>query len=276
MGDDFEYVIDSSKKKLLNFRELWQYRELFYFFTWRDVKVKYKQTTLGLMWVIIQPLLTVFVFSFFFGRALKTQPTGLPYPLFVFSGLLTWTFFSASVNSASNSMINQAGIIKKIYFPRLVVPVSSVLVSGIDFLIAFIVFIGMLIFYQTNIDITGILLYWPLSFLIMICGTLGISCWLAALTVKYRDFRYVVPFTLQIVLFLSPVIYPSSIIQNIWIEYILALNPMYSVISFFRVPFMGYTEHPYLLLVSVASSIFFLVVGIYYFKRTEDFFADIA
>jgi lipopolysaccharide transport system permease protein len=271
-----EYSISSDRSIALNFKELWAYRELFYFFTWRDVKVKYKQTVLGVVWVVLQPVLTVLIFSFFFGRALNVPSSGLDYPVFVFSGLLFWNFFSASISTAGNAMVSNAPIIKKIYFPRIIIPVSSLLVSGVDFIIAFIVFLATLVYFHVHINFVELLITWPLAVLLLLAGTLGISCWLAALTVKYRDFRYVIPFGLQIALFMSPVIYPASIIQYRWISYIMALNPMYAAINFFRMPLIDTPADIKLIIISCVSTVLFVVAGIFYFKKTEAFFADIA
>jgi len=260
----------------LGLKELWLYRELFYFFTWRDVKVKYKQTALGVIWVVLQPVLTVAIFSYFFGRTLHIPSSKVDYPVFVFSGLLLWNFFSASVNTAGNSMLTNAPIIKKIYFPRLIIPVSALMVAGVDFLIAFIVYLGMLLYYHTAVDISLLLLYWPMAIVLVVMGTLGISCGLAALTVKYRDFRYVIPFGLQIALFVSPVIYPVSIVNSPWLNYLLALNPMFAAINFFRAPLIGLDASALLMTTSCVSTLLFMIVGISYFKKTEAFFADIA
>jgi lipopolysaccharide transport system permease protein len=276
MEQETEMIIEPSRALSLNIRELWQYRELFYFFTWREVKVKYKQTVLGITWVVLQPLLTVVIFSFFFGRTLQVPSAGLPYPVFVFSGLLFWNFFSASINAAGNSMLSNAPIIKKIYFPRIIIPVSSLLVSGVDFLIAFVLYVAMLAYYRVPIEFVQLVIYWPLAILLLLLGTLGISCWLAALNVKYHDFRYIVPFALQIALFLSPVIYPATIIHIRWINYLLALNPIYAAINFFRMPITELHADPELMLISTASAFLLLAGGLYYFKRTETFFADLA
>lgn len=277
MGEDGqEYIISSQQFISPNLRELWRFRELFYYFAWRDIKVKYKQTVLGVAWVVLQPVLIVAVFSFFFGRTLNVPSDGLPYPVFVFSGLLLWNFFSVSISNGGNSMVANAPIIKKIYFPRVVIPVATLLVSFIDFLIAGVVFLGVLIYYHTPVNVLQALLYWPLSVAILVMGTLGISCWLSALSVKYRDFRYVIPFGLQVLLFMSPVIYPTSIVSNPWINYLLALNPTYAPISIFRIPLMGYSGQPQLMAISLLSGLFFMMYGVYYFRRTEAFFADIA
>jgi len=275
--NDVEYVIAAPKSRLLtDWRELWQYRELFYFFTWRDIKVKYKQTTLGLAWVLLQPLFTVVIFSLFFGKALNVPSNGLEYPVFVFSGLLLWNVFSSSINSAGNSMLTNAGIIKKIYFPRIIIPVASILVACVDFVVAFGLFVVMLLYFRPAINYFYLILCWPIAILTTLVGTMGISCWLAALNVKYRDFRYVIPFGLQIALFLSPVIYPMSILKASWISYVLALNPMYAAISLFRAPLTGFTFENELIAISLISTVIFFMGGIYYFKKTEAYFADIA
>ena len=279
MPSDFELKIEPPKKLNLNFRELWQYRELFYFFTWRDVKVRYKQTALGVLWVLLQPVLTVIIFTVFFGRALKIPSGGIPYSIFVFSGLLFWNAFSASLVSAGNSMVNNANIIKKIYFPRLIIPISAILVSLVDMAVAFALFIVTILFYPfaTPFEVDWIL-FFPVSLaalVVMIVGTVGLCCFLSALNVKYRDFRYVVPFALQVLLFLTPVIYPINILYYPGLEYFLALNPMYAVIELFRYPLLHQVDMP-LLLISLSSSLTLLVWGLYYFKKTEHYFADLA
>ncbi len=275
MINDFEYIIEPSRKKVYDWKELWQYRELFYFFTWRDVKVKYKQTALGILWVILQPILSVLIFSLFFGRGLNVPSAGLPYPVFVFSGLLLWSVFSASINSGGNSMVTNAPIIKKIYFPRIIIPISSILVSSFDFLISFTVFLLMLLYYEVQVDLIGILFFWPSAILLMLLGTMGLSCWLAALNVKYRDFRFVIPFGLQIALFVTPVIYPISILGDTWLNYFLAMNPMYGAIMLFRAP-LGLGVNSFEMIICIVSSLIFLFWGVYYFRRTEAYFADIA
>lgn len=276
MTNQSEYIIEATKRNLFDWKELWSYKELFYFFTWRDVKVKYKQTALGIIWVVLQPLLMVGIFSLFFSHALNIAPTKTPYPVFAFSGLLLWNFFSSSINAAGSSMLTNATIIKKIYFPRIIIPVSSILVSFIDFAVAFIVFLFVLIYFQIQIDFIGLLILWPLAICLMFLGTLGISCWLSALTVKYRDFRHVIPFGLQLALFVSPVIYPTSIVGSGSVSYFLAANPMYAPITLFRAPFMPNSTDGMLLLISILSTFVFLIIGILYFKKTEAYFADIA
>lgn len=270
-----EDIIDSSNRGLFNWRELWRYQELFYFFSWRDIKVKYKQTALGFLWAIFQPLLMMFIFTFFFGRALNIPSQNLPYPVYVFSGLLMWNIFSVGLTNASNSMVTNASIIKKIYFPRLVIPVSSVLVAVFDFFMACIVFIPMLLYYQQSVSWLA-LIYWPLAIIISIIATLGLGCWLSALNVKYRDFRYVIPFLVQILFFLTPVIYPLSILQYPILQYALAASPMYAAIELFRLPMTQTAPDTMLMIISLISGIVFLLIGITYFKRTEDYFADFA
>lgn len=277
MDHQRETVIDAGIRKVISWRELWRYRELFYFFTWRDIKIKYKQTLLGFLWAVLQPLIMMLIFTFFFGRALKIPSQNLEYPVFVFSGLLLWNMFSSGLTNASNSMVNNASIIKKIFFPRLVVPVSAVLVSLFDFLVAFILFVVLLIFYNQPVSVSLALWAWPSAVLITMAATLGPGSWLAALNVKYRDFRYVIPFLIQILFFLTPVIYPVSFLKYHLLQYIVVLSPMYAAIELFRLPLtLGENVHAWYILVSCFSSLIVLIFGIYYFKRTEDFFADIA
>jgi len=270
-----EYIVDAEKKGLFNFHELWQYQELFYFFTWRDIKIKYKQTALGFLWAILQPLLMIIIFTLFFGRALQVPSENLPYPIFVFSGLLLWNMFAAGLTNSANSMVNNAQIIKKIYFPRLVIPVSSILVALFDFLMAFIIFIPLLIYYKQQVSLTAIW-SWPLSVLLCLIATIGPGTLLAALNVKYRDFRYVIPFLVQVLFFLTPVIYPISVLKYPILQYIIVLSPLYAAIELFRYPLTGGEIHSGFLILSVCSSLLLLLSGLVYFKRTEDFFADFA
>lgn len=276
MGEQHEFVIDSGKSRLFAWRELWAYRELFYFFTWRDIKIKYKQTFLGFLWAVLQPLLMMIVFTFFFGRALNIPSQSLPYPVFVFSGLLLWNSFSSGLSSASNSMVNNASIIKKIYFPRLVIPVSAILVALFDFLMSFIVFIGLLVYYQVPVSLDA-LWCWPLALVLSAVATLGPGCLLAALNVKYRDFRYVLPFLIQVLFFLTPVIYPVTFLKHSALQYVLVANPVYAAIELFRLPIAGDSQfHAPWLAISIFSGLVFLLGGMAYFKQTEEFFADLA
>ncbi len=270
-----EYSIEASGTRWFDWKEMWRYRELFYFFTWRDIKIKYKQTSLGFLWAILQPLLMMLIFTFFFGRALNIPSQNLPYPVYVFSGLLVWNMFSSGLTGASNSMVNNAGIIKKIYFPRLIIPVSSILVALFDFLMAFILFAAILLYYQQPVLWSAIII-WPLSIMVGIIATLGLGSWLAALNVKYRDFRYVIPFLVQVLFFLTPVIYPISLLKYPVLQYILVCSPMYAAVELFRFPLTGIMPDLFFLGISLLSGLILLLAGIFYFKRTEDFFADFA
>ncbi len=260
----------------LNLKELVEYKELFYFFTWRDIKVKYKQTTLGLLWAILQPLSMMVIFTFFIGKTMQVPSDNMDYPIFAFSGLILWTVFSSGITSAGNSMISNSQIIKKIYFPRLVIPISSILVSVFDFLIAFLVFVVLIVVYQQPIDVLKAFIFWPTGLFVTVIATFGPGCLLAALNVKYRDFRYVIPFLVQALLFLTPVIYPISIVSNSGLKYFLALNPMYAAITLFRMPMMKGLVDPTLLWISLLSGVILFFIGLGYFRKTEMYFADLA
>ncbi len=273
---EYYFEIKPKNRLGLNLKELVEYKELFYFFTWRDIKVKYKQTILGFLWAILQPLLMMGIFTLFFGRALNVPSDEIPYPIFAMTGLVLWTVFSSGTVNAGNSMIANATIIKKIYFPRLVIPVTSILVSVFDFFMGLLPLIGLLIFYQQQLDLLTTSLYWILGLFLTIVATFGPGCWLASLNVKYRDFRYVIPFLVQVLLFVTPILYPISIIQEHWMRVLLSFNPMYAPIMLFRYPITGIIGDPQLILFSVLSSCVLLVCGLLYFRRTESYFADIA
>lgn len=270
-----EYVLDAEKRRLLDYQELWEYRELFYFFTWRDIKIKYKQTMLGFTWAILQPLLMMIIFTFFFGRALHVPSQDLPYPVFVFSGLLLWNAFSSGLTNSANSMVNNAQIIKKIYFPRLIIPVSSILGALFDLLMAFVLFVPLLLYYRQPVAWTA-LWSWPMAISICVIATLGPGSLLAALNVKYRDFRYVIPFLVQVLFFLTPIIYPISMLNYPILKYVLVVSPMYAAVELFRFPLTNVAPDPLFMLISIGSALIFLVAGLVYFKRTEDHFADFA
>jgi len=259
----------------VNFKELWQFRELFYFFTWRDIKVKYKQTFLGVVWALLQPLAFMLLFTFIFSRTLKLDfPATIPYPVFVLSGIIIWNLFNASVSHAGESMIQNAAIIKKIYFPRLIIPTSAVLVSLFDFIMAFIIFLAFSLYYQA-IHWTA-LLYFPAGILLCLFAAFGAGAFLSALNVKYRDFRYAVPFLLQLLFFASQVIYPMDVIKNTELKYLLALNPVNGALELFRAPLTGLAPDMLLVSISLATTVIFCVAGIIYFRKTESYFADIA
>ncbi|MDO8495061.1 MAG: ABC transporter permease [bacterium] len=256
-----------------DFKELWQYRELLYFFTWRDIKVRYKQTIIGVGWAVFQPFMTMVVFSIFFGHFAKMPSEGVPYPIFVFVGLLLWQFFSASLNGASASLTNNTGIVTKVYFPRLILPVSSTLTNFVDFAISFIVLIGIMAYYQFLPNLMG---FWilPLLLVITFMIAVGIGMFLASINVKYRDVRYALPYFIQMLLFVTPVIYPPSIAGKY--SWILALNPMTGVIKAARSSILGTTPINWTLLgISTAFGILALVIGVVVFKKTERYFADI-
>jgi lipopolysaccharide transport system permease protein len=275
MNEPVEYVIEATGKKLFHWNELWRYRELFYFFTWRDIKIKYKQTVLGFLWAILQPLLMMTIFTLFFGRALNIPSQNLPYPVYVFSGLLIWNLFSTGLTSASNSMVNNASIIKKIYFPRLIIPVSSILVALFDFLMASILFVIILLFFDQPVMWQAIV-FWPLAVVVGVVATLGLGAGLSALNVKYRDFRYVIPFLVQVLFFLTPIIYPISLLKYPILQYVLACSPILAAVELFRYPLTGSMGNLNFVYISLTSGVILLLIGIFYFKRTEDFFADFA
>ena len=260
----------------LNLQELAEYRELFFFFTWRDIKVKYRQTFLGFLWAVLQPLLLMVIFTFFIGRALHVPSEGMEYPVFVFSGLMLWLVFSSGITGAGNSMVSQAQMIRKIYFPRLIIPLSAILVSLFDFLVASVVFVPVIWYFQPAVDYGKALICWPAGIVLSVLATFGPGCLLAALNVKYRDFRYVIPFLVQVLLFVTPVIYPVSMVKILWVQYLMALNPMYAAITIFRMPFTSTPTEFTLLGISLISCLVLLTAGLGYFRRTEAFFADLA
>ncbi len=275
MKEHDEFVVDAEKRTLFDWQELWYYKELFYFFTWRDIKIKYKQTALGFLWAILQPLLMMIIFTVFFGRALGVPSQNLPYPVFVLSGLLLWNAFSSGLTSSANSMLNNAPIIKKIYFPRLIIPVSSILVALFDFIMSFALFIILLIFYKQPVSL-NVFWCWPVALLITLIATLGPGCLLAALNVKYRDFRYIIPFLVQVLFFLTPVIYPVSVLKYPLLQYALVMSPMYAAVELFRYPLTGVEINVTFMFISLLAGVMILIVGLVYFKRTEDYFADFA
>jgi len=255
--------------------ELWQYRELFYFFSWRDIKVKYKQTYLGILWALLQPLGMMVIFTLLFSKSLKISSGAIPhYPVFVLSGLIVWNLFNSSVSHAAESMIENANIIKKIYFPRLIIPCSAILVAFFDFLMAFLVFIVLCIGYQQPI-VWNAILFFPAGILLSLLSAFGLGIFLSALNVKYRDFRYTVPFLLQVLFFASQVIYPLPIIQQSWLKNILVFNPLNGAIELFRAPLTG-TVDINIVIASLGSCILLTVIGLFYFHKTEAYFADIA
>lgn len=271
-----EYEIKPQNKFSLGLSELWEYRELFYYFTLRDIKVKYKQTVLGFLWAVLQPLIMSFLFAFFLGKAISAYTElNLPYVIFALSGLVIWGIFSSGLNNAGNSMVSNANIIKKIYFPRLIIPISSVLVGLFDFLMAFVVFLIYCLVDHISFHIEA-LIYFPLAVILTCIATFGAGTLLAALNVKYRDFRYIIPFLIQFLLFITPVIYPISITNNVLLSWILAINPMTAPLDIFRASMVGEEIHLTHDLISIASSLILLIIGLVYFRKTEAYFADLA
>jgi lipopolysaccharide transport system permease protein len=256
----------------IGWRELWEYRELLYFLVWRDIKVRYKQTALGAAWAIIQPLFTMVVFTVFFGRLAKIPSDGVPYPIWSYAALLPWMYFAQAMNQAANSLVGSANLITKVYFPRLVVPMSAVLSGLLDFAIAFLVLVGMMLYYGFVPTAATLLL--P-GFLLLALGvSLGVGLWLSALNVEYRDVRYVVPFLTQFWLFATPVVYPSSLLPEPW-RTLSGLNPMAGVVEGFRWALLGTNPPGAMLAVSVLVALGLLVSGAFYFQRVEEGFADL-
>ena len=257
----------------IDWRELWDARELLYVLVLRDVVVRYKQTVLGIMWAVLQPLFSMLIFTIIFGRLAKLPSDGQPYALFVYAGLLPWTFFSNAVSGSSQSLISQQALLTKIYLPRLFVPSSSIGGGLVDLAISFTVFSGLMIYYQTAPGLGIIAL--PFLVLLTVVSALGVGLTLAAITVTYRDFRYVIPFMIQAWMYISPVIYPVSLVPAEW-QWLLALNPMAGIIDGFRSALLGTSWNPVALAISTATGIGLLTYGLFYFKKTERRFADIA
>lgn len=274
-----EKVIKPPGKLSLDLAELWRYKELFLVFTWRDIKVKFKQTLLGFLWVGLQPILMMLIFIVFFANTLKISTADMPPAIFYFSGLLLWTLFSTSITGAGMSMISNAQIIKKIYFPRLIIPISSILSAVFDFLIALVIFLGIVGYYYFQgfeLSLGRLFLYLPLGLMLTIIASIGIGSLIASLNVKYRDFRYIIPFLVQLLFFLTPVIYPVSIFSSSSLEKLMSINPMTGAIALSRAAFTTDALNWSLIAVSFASAILLFFVGLYNFKRTESYFADLA
>jgi lipopolysaccharide transport system permease protein len=263
-------------KKIFRFsdlEELWEYRELLYFFCWRDLKVRYKQTVIGILWAVFQPFITMVVFSVFFGTLARIPSDNIPYPIFVYTGLLFWNFFSSALSDTSNALVGNASIVTKVYFPRIILPIASVLTKFVDFAIAAVILVGLMFYYGYAPNLAGILIF-PLLLLITFLASVGGGLILASINVKYRDVRYALPFFIQILLFLTPVIYPSSIAGKY--AWILAINPMTGVIKAARGALLGTEPVNWILLgVSFVGVSLLFAAGFYFFKKTERYFADI-
>jgi lipopolysaccharide transport system permease protein len=265
----------SSDQKLinLNLRDLWVYRELLYFLVWRDIKIRYKQTYLGAAWAVIQPVFTMIIFSIVFGQLAKLPSDGIPYPVFTYTALLPWQLFAYALSSASNSLVSNQQLITKVYFPRLVIPIASVLSGLVDFAIAFLVLIAMMLYY--HIQITTRLFTLPLFILLAVATALAVGLWLSALNVKYRDVRYTVPFLTQFWMYATPIAYSSNLFPQPW-RSLLGLNPMTGVVEGFRWAMLGTSMNiNFQIVISTVIVIFLIITGLVYFKKTEASFADV-
>jgi len=257
----------------LKLHELWEYRELLYFLTWRDIKVRYKQTVLGAAWAIIQPFFTMVVFSLFFGRLAKMPSDGIPYPIFSYAALVPWTFFAHGLSQSSDSLVGSANLIKKVYFPRLVMPISSVVSGVVDFTLAFVVLLGMMLYF--GIVPTANIVWLPFLLLLAFITALGVGLWLSAMNVQFRDVRYTVPFLTQFWLFATPIAYSSSLLPQPW-RTVYGLNPMAGVVEGFRWALLGTKTAPGpIIIVSGLASLALLIGGAFYFRRMEKTFADV-
>jgi homopolymeric O-antigen transport system permease protein len=257
----------------LRLTELWEYRELLYFLIWRDIKVRYKQSVLGAAWAIIQPFFTMVVFSLFFGKLAKMPSDGIPYPIFSYAALVPWSFFANGMNQASNSLVGNSNLIKKVFFPRMSMPIASVLGGFVDFILAFIMLIGMIFYYGMVPTINVIWL--PFFLMLAFITSLGASLWLSAMYVQFRDVRHIIPFLTQIWLFATPIVYPSSLLSEPW-RTLYAVNPMVGVVEGFRWALLGVNTAPGpMIIVSSFTAVGLLISGAYYFRRMEKTFADV-
>jgi lipopolysaccharide transport system permease protein len=271
---DFHLVIEPPRAWApLELTELWDFRDLLYFLTWRDIAVRYKQTALGAAWAIIQPVLTMVIFSVIFGGLAKLPSDGIPYPIFTFTALLPWQLFAFALTNSSNSLIGSQNLISKVYFPRLLIPFSSVLTGVADFCIAFVVLLGMMVYY--GLGLTFAVLWLPFFILLAVTSAIAVGLWLSALNVQYRDIRYVVPFLAQVWMYATPVAYSSSLIPEKW-RWLYSLNPMTGVVEGFRWALLGKSSlDTFSLALSSFVVLILLVGGLYYFKYMESKFADI-
>lgn len=267
------HIEASGRLVSLKFGELWSFRELLYFLIWRDIKIRYKQTVLGVLWAVIQPLMTMVVFSIFFGKLGKMPSDGIPYPIFSFAALVPWTLFSNGLTQATTSLVSSSNLIKKVYFPRLIIPAAAVLAGVVDFVIALAVLLAMMAFY--GIAPTANVVWLPFFLLMTVMSALAVSIWLSAFNVKYRDIKYILPFVTQIWLFLTPIAYSASMLSEPW-RTIYSLNPMVGVVEGFRWALLGADTPPGIPAAASTLACFaILIVGAFYFRRVERGFADI-
>jgi lipopolysaccharide transport system permease protein len=273
--DTHDVIIEASRDwALVRLRELWEYRELLYFLAWRDIKVRYKQTLLGVLWAILQPLVTMLIFALFFGRLAKIPSDNVPYSVFALAALVPWFFFANSLSQSSNSLVGSANLITKVYFPRLVIPISVVVTGLPDFFLSFAVLLGVMIYYGIYPQLLAVV-WIPILLLLTIITALGVALWLSALNVKYRDVRHLVGFLTQIWMFATPVLYPSSLLPQKW-RLLYSINPMVGVVEGFRWALLQTQTVPSRsIMVSAVTAILILVTGAVYFRRMEKSFADI-
>jgi lipopolysaccharide transport system permease protein len=269
-----ELVIEAGRTERHYWKDLWRYRELFYFLAWRDILVRYKQTVIGIAWALIRPLLTMVVFVFIFGKLAKLPSDGVPYPILVFSALLPWQFFANAIAEAGNSVVSNANMISKVYFPRLVVPASAVIVGLVDFLISGVLLAGLMLWYGVVPDWRIVTL--PLFLAVAVAAAMGAGLWIAALNVQFRDFRYIIPFVVQFGLYVSPVGFSSAIVPEQW-RLLYSLNPMVGVIDGFRWAILGGANQLYWpsILLSLALALALAITGVLYFRKMEKRFADV-
>ncbi len=274
MAEETTLIIEAGRTEKHYWLDLWRYRELFYFLAWRDILVRYKQTVIGIAWALIRPFLTMVVFTVVFGKLAKLPSEGVPYPILVFAAMLPWQFFSNALSEASNSLVGNANLISKVYFPRLIIPASSVITSFVDFLISGIILVGLMAWYQFMPGWR--VFYLPLFIGIAFAAAMGVGLWLTALNVKYRDFRYIVPFIVQFGLYISPVGFSSTIVPGKW-RLLYSLNPMVGVIDGFRWAILGGESKIYMpgFILSMVIVGALLITGILYFRKTEKSFADV-
>jgi len=272
MSQKLTIIKPPSAQRRINIRELWEYRELAWMLILRDIKVRYKQTVLGVAWAVIQPLTTMLIFTLIFGRLAQIPSDGIPYPIFVFSGLLAWNFFSSAVSSGGTSMVGAGGMISKVYFPRLVIPMSSIGVSVIDFLVSLVILIVMMFIY--SLAPSWQIVFFPVFAFGLMVAAIGVSTWLTAITVVYRDFRFVIPFMIQIWMYLTPVIYPVSFIPEQW-RWLIYLNPVLGWVDGIRATLLGEPIDWLAAGISGVLTAAILVFGLRYFERAERRFADV-
>jgi len=272
--DEFDLVVEPGRSEKNYWNDLWRFRELFVFLAWRDILVRYKQTAIGLAWSLIRPFLTMVVFTVIFGRLAKLPSEGVPYPILVYAAMLPWQFFATSFSDASNSLLSNSNMLTKIYFPRLIIPASTVIVNLVDFFISFIILIGLMVWY--NFVPSWSILYLPLFLILAFLTAMGAGLFIAALNVKYRDFKYIVPFVVQFGMYISPVGFSSNVVPEKW-RFLYSLNPMVGVIDGFRWSILGGESQIYLpgLMLSIGLIIVLLFLGIWYFRKMEKTFADI-